>query len=285
MSELKLEFVGKLVKDMYGTHIGKVVGLVTDIDGSIESIGVDCGSVGLKQLPYEQLLVQEDYVIYIPRWRMDAQKYVRQKSLTLKRIKALRDLVSNNDLMKGDAETVYLKYENRLRDLEGEEHEIIGMLKSRLEELSSQATSIKTVLFDAKLQYRSNDMIEETYQQVNTNVNELLEHISLEKEEINNFLTRISQQTIDNPESEETEPEEGRGGSTDDVHDTSSDDPIRHNKPSDIELENENGRILTADAGKKNVNDQKTALVAGSDDGNEVNWLNEVIANEMKDDQ
>ncbi|SRR6266540_3720969 len=280
MSELKLEFVGKLVKDMYGTHIGKVVGLVTDIDGSIESIGVDCGSVGLKQLPYEQLLVQGDYVIYIPRWRMDAQKLVRQKSLTLKRIKALRDLVSNNDLMKGDAETVYLKYENRLRDLEGEEHEVIEMLKSRLEELSSQATSIKTVLFDAKLQYRSNDMIDKTYQQVNTNVNELLEHISLEKEEINNFLTRISQQTIDNPESEE-----GRSGNTDDIHDTSSDDSIRHDKPNDIELENENGQILTADAGKKNINDQKTALVVDSDDGNEVNWLNEVIANEMKDDQ
>ncbi len=280
MSELKLEFVGKLVKDMYGTHIGKVVGLVTDIDGSIESIGVDCGSVGLKQLPYEQLLVQGDYVIYIPRWRMDAQKLVRQKSLTLKRIKALRDLVSNNDLMKGDAETVYLKYENRLRDLEGEEHEVIEMLKSRLEELSSQATSIKTVLFDAKLQYRSNDMIDKTYQQVNTNVNELLEHISLEKEEINNFLTRISQQTIDNPESEE-----GRSGNTDDIHDTSSDDSIRHDKPNDIELENENGQILAADAGKKNINDQKTALVVDSDDGNEVNWLNEVIANEMKDDQ
>lgn len=284
MSELKLEFVGKLVKDMYGTHIGKVVGLVTDIDGSIESIGVDCGSVGLKQLPYEQLLVQGDYVIYIPRWRMDAQKLVRQKSLTLKRIKALRDLVSNNDLMKGDAETVYLKYENRLRDLEGEEHEVIQTLKSRLEELSSQATSIKTVLFDAKLQFRSNDMIEETYQQVNTNVNELLEHINLEKEEINNFLTRISQQTVDNPEiaADEGSVDVGR---TDDVHDVSSEDSIPINKSNDIELENGNGQIVSADAGKKNTNDQKPALVVGGDDGNEVNWLNEVIANEMKDDQ
>lgn len=284
MSELKLEFVGKLVKDMYGTHIGKVVGLVTDIDGSIESIGVDCGSVGLKQLPYEQLLVQGDYVIYIPRWRMDAQKLVRQKSLTLKRIKALRDLVSNNDLMKGDAETVYLKYENRLRDLEGEEHEVIQTLKSRLEELSSQATSIKTVLFDAKLQYRSNDMIEETYQQVNTNVNELLEHINLEKEEINNFLTRISQQTVDNPEiaTDEGSVDVDR---TNDVCGASSEDSIPINKSNDIELENGNGQIVSADAGKKNTNDQKPALVAGGDDGNEVNWLNEVIANEMKDDQ
>ena len=30
MSELKLEFVGKQVKDMYGTFMGKVVGIITD---------------------------------------------------------------------------------------------------------------------------------------------------------------------------------------------------------------------------------------------------------------
>lgn len=274
MSELKLEFVGKQVKDMYGTYIGKVVGLVTDIDGSIESVGVDCGSVGLKQLPYEQLLVQGGYVIYIPRWRMDAQKLVRQKGLTLKRIKALRDLVSNNDLMKNDAESVYLKYENRLTDLEAEEHEVIQMLKSRLEELASQTTSIKTVLFDAKLQFRSNDMTEESYHQVNTNVNDLLEHINLEKEEINNFLTRISQQTIDSPELI-TESE----NKTADTNDNSDKDSV----PINNITSDENGQILTVDNSKKDGNEQKTALVVGSEDGNEVNWLNEVIANEMKD--
>src|ERR1051325_10091528 len=121
MSELKLEFVGKLVKDMYGTHIGKVVGLVTDIDGEIESVGVDCGSVGLKQLPYEQLVMQGDYVFFIPRWRLDAQKLLRQKSLTLKRIKALQDIVAENDSMKEDAELVSVKYERKLRELEDSE--------------------------------------------------------------------------------------------------------------------------------------------------------------------
>lgn len=269
MSELKLEFVGKQVKDMYGTHIGKVAGLVTDIDGSIESIGVDCGSVGLKQLPYEQLLVQGDYVIYIPRWRMNAQKLVRQKSLTLKRIKALQDLVTDNDHMKNDAETVYLKYENRLRDLEGEENEVIGTLKSRLEELNSQATSIKTVLFDAKLQYKSNDMSEDAYQQVNTNVNELLEHINLEKEEINNFLTRISQQTVDNPElNSEVEQEANH---TD------------NSKSIDDELENR--QILASESPKKeDVEEEKIPVAVGNDGNVEVNWLNEVIAKEMKDD-
>jgi CdvA-like protein len=279
MSELKLEFVGKQVKDMYGTHIGKVVGLVTDIDGSIESVGVDCGSVGLKQLPYEQLLVQGDYVIYIPRWRMDAQKLVRQKSLTLKRIKALQDLVADNDQMKNDAEIVYLKYENRLRALEGEEHGVINTLKSRLEELDSQAASIKTVVFDAKLQYRSNDMTEETYQQVNMNANELLEHINLEKEEISNFLTRISQHTVDDIEL--TSELEVQNDKYDHSADTNSNKYVRQEDSMDLE----NGRLLATSTADKDGLTEESAVAIGSDSDSEVNWLNEVIAKEIKDDQ
>lgn len=279
MSELKLEFVGKQVKDMYGTHIGKVVGLVTDIDGSIESVGVDCGSVGLKQLSYEQLLVQGDYVIYIPRWRMDAQKLVRQKSLTLKRIKALQDLVADNDQMKSDAEIVYLKYENRLRALEGEEHGVINTLKSRLEELDSQAASIKTVVFDAKLQYRSNDMIEETYQQVNMNANELLEHTNLEKEEISNFLTRISQHTVDDIEL--TSELEVQDDKYDHTADTNSNKYLRQEDNMDLE----NGRLLATNTADKDGPKEESAVAIGSDSDSEVNWLNEVIAKEIKDDQ
>ena len=280
MSDIKLEFVGKQVKDMYGTHIGKVVGLVTDIDGSIESVGVDCGSVGLKQLPYEQLLVQGDYVIYIPRWRMDAQKLVRQKSLTLKRIKALQDLVADNDQMKSDAEIVYLKYENRLRALEGEEHGVINTLKSRLEELDSQAASIKTVVFDAKLQYRSNDMTQETYQQVNMNANELLEHINLEKEEISNFLTRISQHTVDDIElTSELEVQNDKYNHTAD--DINSNKYVRQEDNVDLE----NGRLLATSTADKDGPKEESAVAIGSDSDSEVNWLNEVIAKEIKDDQ
>jgi hypothetical protein len=193
MSDIKLEFVGKQVKDMYGAYVGKVIGLVTDIDGSIESIGVDCGSIGLKQLSYEQLLVQGDYVIFIPKWRMDAQKLLRQKNLTLKRVKALENLVADNDLMKDDAEVLHLIYEKRLVDLESNEQDVINTLNSRLQELDLQSTTIKTIIFDAKLQYRSSDIVEETYQQIITNSTELLDRIKLEKDEINSFLSRITQ--------------------------------------------------------------------------------------------
>lgn len=198
MSEEKLAFVGKQVKDIYGTFIGRVVGIITEIDGEIESVGVDCGSSGIKQMPYEQLVVQGDYVFFIPRWRLEAQKLIRQKSLTLKRIKALQEIVSENDTMKEDAELVTIKYEKKLHDLEETEKAVTDKLGARVAELDAETKQVKAVLFDAKLQFRSNEMKEETYQQVKIGTDELIEHINNEKTEIDNVKSKLAGLTLAN---------------------------------------------------------------------------------------
>jgi hypothetical protein len=198
MNEEKLGFVGKQVKDIYGTYIGRAVGIITEIDGEIEAVGVDCGSGGLKQLPYEQLVIQGDYVFFIPRWRLDAQRLLRQKSLTLKRIKALQDILSGNDSMKGDAEIIYIKYEKKLHELEEMGKQVDDKLDARIAELDLEIKNIKTVLFDAKLQFRSNEIREETYQQVKVQTDELMEHINNERAEIGNVKEKLAAQTLEN---------------------------------------------------------------------------------------
>jgi len=57
MTKDEISIIGKLVKDMYGTTIGNVLGTLTHIDGKIQTVGIDCGSEGLKQIPYEQTCV------------------------------------------------------------------------------------------------------------------------------------------------------------------------------------------------------------------------------------
>jgi hypothetical protein len=270
MSELKLEFVGKQVKDMYGTFMGKVVGMVTDSDGSIESVGVDCGSIGLKHLAYEQLLVQGDYVIYIPRWRLDAQKLLRQKNLTLKRIKALQDIVTENDLMKDDAELVYIKYEKRLHDIEENEKFVNEKLQIRLNELEAESKSIKAVLFDAKLQYRSNEVTEEIYQQISIYTNELLEHINLERAEINNVKTRLSKQTLEN-----TVLTTPNNIST--TQEPTTVTTLESNLPQESNKQNERTpQIIDADA--PTTDNEKVTVTSNGE--TETNWLNQVISND-----
>lgn len=279
MSEIKLEFIGKKVKDMYGTIMGNVVGVITDTDGSIESVSVDCGYAGLKQLLYEQLLVQGEFVIYIPRWRLDAQKLFRQKNLILKRIKALQDIVSSeDDIMKDDAQLVYIKYEKRLHDLEETEKEINEKLNQRLIELDNDTINIKAALFDAKLQYRSNEITEDAYQHVNLHTKELSDRISLEKEEIQNIKSRLEQQNLQNTVLTKNNTQRTSTALIGTAN-TEKETDNSHNV-SEIEIETTQTTTNLPLPEDTTVESNKTNNIDSNDDAieNESNWLEQVIS-------
>jgi hypothetical protein len=273
MSEVKLEFIGKQVKDMYGTYMGKVIGMVTDIDGSIESVSVDCGYAGLKQLVYEQLLVQGDYVIFIPKWRLDVQKLLRQKNLALQRIKALQEMVTANDLMREDVELVYIKYQKRLQDLEDKGKIVLEQLQERLNQIDAESQNIKSVLFDAKLQYRSNEITEETYQQISLSTNDLIEHVNLEKGEINNVISRLNQQTFEridlNSVSNSSISDQPKSNSSIESNSQSPEDDVPLTGPQAVSA-------AAADNDYNNTDHHKT-IHKETDDEAETSWLNQVL--------
>ena len=192
MTHDDIDIIGKNVKDMYGTFMGKVVGTITDIDGSIQSVGIDCGSQGLQQIQYEQLVVQNDVVIFIPKWRLDSQRLIREKQLTLRRLKALIDIVSENDDMKADAEIIHEKYKSKLVSLDETETEIKAKLEARLTELDEQMKSAKMLLFDAKVQFKSNEISDTTFETVKSCTSEVIEHVNHETAEIANVKSRIA---------------------------------------------------------------------------------------------
>ena len=192
MTNDDIEIIGKNVKDMYGTFMGKVVGTITDIDGTIQSAGIDCGSLGLQQIPYEQLVVQGDAVIFIPKWRLDSQRLIREKQLTLRRLKALIDIVSENDDMKADAEIIHEKYKSKLASLDETESQIKTKLEARLAALDEQMKSAKLLLFDAKVQFKSNEISEATFETVKSCTNDVMEHVTHETAEISNVKSRIA---------------------------------------------------------------------------------------------
>ncbi len=192
MTNDDIEIIGKNVKDMYGTFMGKVVGTITDIDGSIQSIGIDCSFQGLQQIQYEQIVVQNDAVIFIPKWRLDSQRLIREKQLTLRRLKALIDIVSENDHMKADAEIIHEKYKSKLVTLDETESEIKAKLEERATELEEESKSAKMLLFDAKVQCKSNEISETTFDTVKSCTNEIIERVSHELAEIKNVKSRIA---------------------------------------------------------------------------------------------
>ncbi len=147
---------------------------------------------GLQQIQFEQLVVQGENVIFIPKWRLDSQRLIREKQLTLRRLKALMDIVSENDDMKTDAEIIHEKYKFKLASLDEMESEIKSKLEERLIELDTQMKSAKMLSFDAKVQFKSNEVSEATFETVKSCTTEVIEHITHEQSEISNVKSRIA---------------------------------------------------------------------------------------------
>jgi Na+/phosphate symporter len=120
----------------------------------------------------------------------------------------------------------------------------------------SKRTTIKTKIFDAKIQYRSNDIAEDTYQQINTNSIELLDRIRLEKDEITSFLLRITQPYVEVPtiELEETK--------------------IESHEIIDEVTEPEH---ISEDINNNENENRESAPTDVQNDEAESNWLNEVL--------
>ncbi|MDH3677103.1 MAG: CdvA-like protein, partial [Nitrosopumilus sp.] len=137
------------------------------------------------------LVVQGDVVIFIPKWRLDSQRLIREKQLTLRRLKALIDIVSDNDDMKEDAEIIHEKYKSKLVSLDETESQIKAKLEQRLTELDEQLKSAKMLVFDAKLQHKSDEISAATFETVKTCTTQLIEHITHETAEISNVQKRI----------------------------------------------------------------------------------------------
>jgi chromosome segregation ATPase len=117
--------------------------------------------------------------------------------LTLRRLKALIDLVSENDDMKESAEMLHEKYKSKLATLDETERQIKAQLDARTEELSEQMKSVKMLIFDAKMQYKSNEISESTFESVKTQTSDLIEHITHEQAEISKVQRRLDDLNIE----------------------------------------------------------------------------------------
>ncbi len=197
MNNYEVEIIGKPVKDMYGAPMGKILGTTTDVDGSIQTVGINCGSEGLKQIAFDQLVVQSEVVIFIPKWRLDSQRLLKQKELVIRRLNALMEIVSDNDSMKDDAEIIREKYNTKLMTIQRTEYEINSELDNRVVEIEEQEKSVKVLLFDAKVQLKSNEISQETFDHVQSETDEMLQHMKHEKDEIAKVKSRLANLSLE----------------------------------------------------------------------------------------
>ena len=114
-----------------------------------------------------------------------------------RRLTALMEIVSDNDTMKSDAELIHEKNRTKLMTLQNTEEEINSELDQRVGEINAQVKAVKVLLFDAKVQYKSNEISQETFDHVQQQTDEMLQHMQHEKDEIAKVKSRLANLSIE----------------------------------------------------------------------------------------
>ena len=163
------------------------------IRDSVWTVGVDCGYRGLMEIPFEHLVVQEDSIVYVPQWRLDSQKILREKGLLIRRLRALHIILSESGRMREDSESVRRGYEEKMSAINESEYTVRETLAARMAELHEQLKVAKSLSFDATIQYKSSEILESDYKIVKASTDAILERIEYEISEIGNMQGRLEE--------------------------------------------------------------------------------------------
>jgi hypothetical protein len=181
-------FLGKSVEDLYGRHVGVVVGFTLKTNGDVESLGVDQGSGAFTELKSTRLQLQDRAVIVVPVWKADVMRITGETEVLRKRISALQEL-SKDPKESGTASLAQYEqmrglYETRLAKLQESSDKLLQEMKGRAEELDRQDETFAKFLVNVTIQFRSGEINEESFKVIGDHCGAMKARNVSEREEL-----------------------------------------------------------------------------------------------------
>ncbi len=160
-------FLGKPARDLYGRHVGVVVGFSLKTNGDIESVGVDQGNGSFSEVRSNRLLLHEDGLVLVPLWKADVARISGEIGVLRRRLAALDD-IKNDQTEDGSIpaeqyEQLRAQYEARIAKMQESSEKLTQEINFRMEELSRQDEAIAKFLVNVKIQFRSGEITEESF--------------------------------------------------------------------------------------------------------------------------
>ncbi|RLI34107.1 hypothetical protein DRO53_04405 [Candidatus Bathyarchaeota archaeon] len=213
------KFIGKPAKDIYRRYIGYVVGITLDSNGRLNSVGVDRGG-SFEECSSSQVIIEDDSLVLVPNWKMEAEKFRKEHDLTKKRFQALDELLKNHEIPEYVYNELCSQYKNSLMKLEEEHKTLIEGLRNRVKELENHIHHLERFLGHLKVQHKAGEISDETYTLASEYLNSVITKTVQAKKDVENTLNLLVSPPKEVEEAEyeelppkpEVKPEKREGG-------------------------------------------------------------------------
>jgi hypothetical protein len=186
------DIIGRPVKDIYGRYVGCAIGTSVDVSGQVRSIGVDEGSGVFAEYPNSNVIIDESSLVVIPEWKVNAEKLGKEFNTMKRRIDALEAMVAEGAIPKH----VYDELSKQYTGLGGEYqdlHQVTAQqMNERIAELDKHRVVLEKFLGSIKVQHRTGEIDETTYQSAKDRVETLLQCDKSERDDIISTLRHLT---------------------------------------------------------------------------------------------
>lgn len=188
--------VGKPIRDIYGRHVGLLNSFTVEGTDKVTDVGIDIGGGRLRKLPGARFVTGEEGPLMVPEWKLQAEGMGREIVNVKKRIEALKSLSADGEVSAHVYEELENEYSSKLRTLEEGHKQLSDQLSRRIQELDEEVSAMEQFIVEAKIQYRSGEMDDGTYQLVSGSCASLRAKNLQEKEEIQRALKTVNEPDI-----------------------------------------------------------------------------------------
>ena len=185
ISDMEIKhFLGKNTNDVYGRYLGPIVSISKNSNDDLEFLHVDLKNGHLVKYSAEQIMMDQDKIVIIPTWRIEAEKIKKEMNQSQKRIYALEELLEKEEISRDIYEGLKLNQSSAINSLEGKYNESIDHLKKRLNELKVQINDFSSFLVEMRTGKTNGKIQDDDYKKALKSIEQNLNYLFFEKQNL-----------------------------------------------------------------------------------------------------
>lgn len=191
LNEFK-KFLGKHVRDSYGRTLGRIVGIIADVNQQVTDVEVEFGNGDFLKCPSKQFSIESGTLVYLYPWELESLEIAKALDLAIKRIQALDELFRMGEIPTETYDEFKKAHEASLKELKERRDSLITKLKSRVDKLNAQIRELQMFRTSLKMQKSTGEISEDVFKDAISIVEDGLTKSFNEKEQLEHTIVKLS---------------------------------------------------------------------------------------------
>uniref|UniRef100_A0A7C2ZLF4 CdvA-like coiled-coil domain-containing protein n=1 Tax=Ignisphaera aggregans TaxID=334771 RepID=A0A7C2ZLF4_9CREN len=153
-------YLGQTIQDIYGRKVGVLVGIYSEVDGTVNAVEIMVNDFNYETVPAEKIELKDDIPKIVPEWLVVARKVEKKLDTLRKRIKALDELYKKGDIPNHAYQEFKEKFDKELNKIKNDVKNIKEVMRKRLYELENFVMHIEKAMTNLMITYTSGEVPE-----------------------------------------------------------------------------------------------------------------------------